>query len=151
LKKGEWTFITNHGRVLAYLSRDPMATAQQMAFETGLSMRAVFNIVEDLREGGYVSWVRVGRRNRYTVYSNRPMRHPLETGHRVGEMLAAIGSNGHTSATAVARSGMQADHRKLAKPSLTLVTPTKRRTTERRATTRRNSLHSQRHTPGERV
>jgi hypothetical protein len=94
LKKGEWTFITNHGRLLAYLTRHPRASAQEVAFDTGLSIRAVANIIMDLKEEGYVSWQKEGRRNRYTVYPQKPMRHRLERGCRIGDVLAAIGS-GH--------------------------------------------------------
>jgi predicted ArsR family transcriptional regulator len=91
LKKGEWTFITNHARLLAYLTKHPTATAQEIAFDAGLSIRAVYKIINDLREGGYVSWQKAGRRNRYLVHTGQPMQRSLEKGFRVGDLLAAVG------------------------------------------------------------
>lgn len=93
MKKGEWTFITNHGRVLAYLAKHEKPTAQEIAQDTVLSIGAVGNIIRDLRNGGYISWQKEGRLNHYTVYANRPMRHPLERDYHVGDVLAAIGCN----------------------------------------------------------
>jgi hypothetical protein len=98
MKKGEWTFISNHGRLLAYIAKHRTASAQEMAFSTGLSMRAVSKIIMDLRDGDYVSWTRVGRRNYYTVHADRPMRHPLERRCQVGRVLAAIGVDGYDGA-----------------------------------------------------
>ena len=95
MKKGEWTFITNHARILAYLTKHPKATAQEIAFETGLSIRAVAKIICDLRDGGYVSWQKDGRCNRYAVHLCQPMRYSLERGYRVGDLLAAVGCNNY--------------------------------------------------------
>lgn len=93
MKKGEWSFITNHARLLAYLTRQPRASAQEIAFDTGLSIRAVTKISNDLREGGYLSWQKEGRRNHYAVHLRQPMRYSLEGGYRVGDLLAAVGCN----------------------------------------------------------
>ena len=95
MKKGKWTFITNHGKLLAHLTKHPKATNQRMAFDTGLSIRAITNIIVDLRQGGYLSWVKEGRRNSYTVHLDQPMRCGLEKGYRVGDVLAAIGCHRH--------------------------------------------------------
>jgi DNA-binding transcriptional ArsR family regulator len=95
MKKGEWTFITNHGRVLAYLAKHEKATVQETAHDTMLSIGAVDNIIRDLRNGGYINWRKEGRRNHYKVYGNRPMRHRLERDYQIGDLLAAIGCNGH--------------------------------------------------------
>lgn len=92
MKKGEWTFLTNHGRVLAYLATHEKPTAQEIAYDTVLSIRAVSNIIIDLKKGGYVSWHKEGRRNRYTVHLDRPLRHRLEQNHNIGDVLRAIGA-----------------------------------------------------------
>jgi hypothetical protein len=46
-------------------------------------------ILADLEEEGYVTRTRVGRRNEYVVRGG-PMRHPLEQGRAVEDLLAAL-------------------------------------------------------------
>jgi len=91
MKKGEWTFLTNHGRLLAYLAKHPQSTAQEIAQAAGLSIRAVQQIITDLEGGGYIARQKEGRRNHYTVHPDRPMRHRLEQDHAVGDILLALG------------------------------------------------------------
>jgi predicted HTH transcriptional regulator len=87
----EWTFFTNHGRILVYIARQPRTTAQQLAEKAGLSIRAVQNIIDDLATAGYIERHKEGRRNSYVVHPEIPMRHRLEQEHRVGDVLQALG------------------------------------------------------------
>ncbi len=91
MKKGEWTFLTNHGRVLAYIAKNPQSSTREMAQEAGITLRAVQNIITELEAGGYIARHKEGRCNRYSVYSEMPMRHPLEREHTVGNILQAMG------------------------------------------------------------
>lgn len=91
LKKGEWTFLTNHGRVLAYIAKHPQSTTQEIAQEAGVTLRAVQKIITQLEAAGYIAWEKEGRRNRYTVNPMLPMRHRLEHEHAVGDILQALG------------------------------------------------------------
>jgi DNA-binding MarR family transcriptional regulator len=91
LKKGKWTFLTNHGRVLAYVAKHPRSTTQEIAQEAGITLRAVQKIIAELEAGGYLERHKEGRRNRYSVHSRMPMRHRLEREHAVGEILQALG------------------------------------------------------------
>jgi DNA-binding MarR family transcriptional regulator len=91
MKKGEWTFLNNHGRVLVFLSKFPKSTSQEIAQEAELSIRAVQHIIDELEAGGYISRHREGRCNRYTIYFELPMRHKLEKEHPVGEILQVLG------------------------------------------------------------
>ena len=86
-----WTFLTSHGRILAYIAKHPRTTAQNVAEEAGLSIRAVQQIITDLEEAGYIEKHREGRRNRYVIYPEIPMRHRLEREHAVGDILLALG------------------------------------------------------------
>jgi len=95
MKKGEWTFLTNHGRLFSYIAKHPKSTAQGIAQEAGLSIRAVQNIITDLEKDGYITRHREGRCNRYTVNPEMPMRHPLEHDHPVGNILLALGYQSH--------------------------------------------------------
>lgn len=85
-----WTFLSNHGHVLICLARDPAARLRDVAIAVGITERAVQKIVSDLEEGGVVRRVRDGRRNRYRLFLDRPMRHPVEAHRSVGELLELI-------------------------------------------------------------
>jgi hypothetical protein len=91
MRKGEWTFLTNHGRLFIFLAKHPKSTAQVIAQEASLSIRAVQNIITDLETEGYVTSHKEGRCNQYTVNPGIPMRHPLERDHLVGDILFALG------------------------------------------------------------
>lgn len=85
-----WTFFTNHAHVLHCLARDPAIRLRDLADRVGVTERAAQRIVADLVEAGYVERTRDGRRNRYRVRTDMPLRHPVEQPHRVGEILAVI-------------------------------------------------------------
>jgi DNA-binding MarR family transcriptional regulator len=93
MKKGEWTFLTNHGRVLAFIAKHPRSTTQEIAEEAVITLRAVQKIITELEAGGYVIRQKEGRRNRYTVNEVLPMRHRLEREHAIGAILHALGYN----------------------------------------------------------
>lgn len=95
MKKGEWTFLTNHGRVLAYIASNSARTTQEIAQEAGITLRTVQKIIADLEAGGYLARHKEGRQNRYTVHPGVPMRHRLERDHVVGDILLALGYHGH--------------------------------------------------------
>ncbi len=82
-----WTFLSNHGRVFCYLAKYPRSTIEGLARDAGLSVAGVHRIIDDLEHEGYVSRERVGRRNRYTVHPELPMRHRLERNRTVADML----------------------------------------------------------------
>lgn len=83
----EWTFLTNHGHVLLALARDPQARLRDVAAIVGITERSVQAIVADLETEGYLTRIRVGRRNVYRLHPQRRFRHPAEARHRIGELL----------------------------------------------------------------
>lgn len=86
----EWTFFTNHAHTLLCIARDPGIRLRDVAERVGVTERAAQRIVSDLVEAGYLDRVREGRRNYYKVRSDRPLRHPVERGHQIGEILAVL-------------------------------------------------------------
>jgi DNA-binding MarR family transcriptional regulator len=82
-----WRFVTNHTQVLLCIARDPEARLRDVAEAVGITERAAQRIVADLVEAGYVTRVRVGRRNRYEIDREVRMRHPAQVEHEVGELL----------------------------------------------------------------
>jgi len=85
-----WTFLTNHLQVLACLARDPELRIRDIADLTGITERATAQILSQLEASGYLTKTRVGRRNQYTVHGELPLRHPLQNGRQVGELLRVI-------------------------------------------------------------
>lgn len=86
----DWTFLTNHAHVLLSIARDPAARLRDVAVRVGITERAAQRIVADLEAGGYLTRTRDGRRNRYEVHPDVPLRHALERGHAIGELLAVL-------------------------------------------------------------
>ncbi len=88
----EWTFLTNHAHVLLCVARDPGVRLRDVANVVGITERAAQRIVADLVEAGYLEREREGRRNRYQVNSDAPLRHPMDREHAVGEILRVLGT-----------------------------------------------------------
>lgn len=86
----DWTFLTNHGHVLLCIAREPEIRVRELADRVGITERAVQRIVADLEGAGYVSRVREGRRNRYEVHDELPLRHPVEAHRKVRALMDLI-------------------------------------------------------------
>lgn len=87
-----WTFLTNHGHVVVAISREPGLRQRDISEQVGITEGAVQRILDDLEAAGYVRRQRVGRRNRYEVIADRPLRHPLEQPRTVRDLLDAVES-----------------------------------------------------------
>lgn len=85
-----WTFLTNHAHVLLCLAREPGARMRDVADLVGITERAVQRIVADLEEAGYIERRRDGRRNRYSVQVDLPLRHPIEQHRSVSALIALV-------------------------------------------------------------
>ena len=57
-----WTFLTNHARVLFSLAAQPDLRLREVAEEIGITERAVQRIVTDLEAAGILTRSREGRR-----------------------------------------------------------------------------------------
>lgn len=91
-----WTFLSNHANVLICVAREPRIRLSDLAARVRITRRAVQRIIGDLEEAGYLSRVREGRRNRYEVHIDLPLRHPMDAHCSVGEMLDLILRPRHT-------------------------------------------------------
>lgn len=85
-----WTFLSNHAHVLLLIARDPEVRLRAVAVQVGITERAVQRIVAELEEGRYLERERTGRRNRYRVHPELPLRHPVEAHRDVGPLLTLI-------------------------------------------------------------
>jgi DNA-binding transcriptional ArsR family regulator len=87
----EWSFLTNHARVLLCIARDPGVRLREIASTLGITERTAFGVVADLTEAGYVIKERDGRRNRYEIQHHLPLVEPVSEERTVGELLELLG------------------------------------------------------------
>ena len=85
-----WTFITNHGAVLALVAQHREITAREIAATLQITERSVHRIISDLEGEGYVRKRKVGRTNRYTVNPEKPLRHETQRDTLVGDLLNVL-------------------------------------------------------------
>ncbi|MCB9896542.1 MAG: winged helix-turn-helix transcriptional regulator [Planctomycetes bacterium] len=89
-----WTFLSNHAHVLICLAREPDLVLREVAARVGITERAVQKIVVDLEHEGLLTRSRDGRRNRYVLHLDRPLRHPLEAHRSVRELIELVTRGG---------------------------------------------------------
>lgn len=95
-----WTFLTNHAHVLVVLSQKPNVVLREVALKVGITERAVQRIVQDLEDGGFLIREKVGRQNHYRVNDTLPLRHPVESHRNIGDLLALVNEQNHSSPSA---------------------------------------------------
>jgi DNA-binding MarR family transcriptional regulator len=86
-KDSGWELLSNHGKVLVCLARNPDVRVSEVAELVGIKERAVQRILAELRDDGLVESTRTGRRNRYRI--NRSRREPWAEAP-VGKLLDAL-------------------------------------------------------------
>ncbi|MAP37552.1 MAG: transcriptional regulator [Chloroflexi bacterium] len=92
-KTPRWTFITNHGLVLSYISHNPTSTAREIANYIGVTERTTHKIISDLENAGYIRRRKIGRRNVYSVDPQLPLRHHTKTDIMVEDLLDSLTSS----------------------------------------------------------
>ncbi len=85
-----WTFFTNYGHVLFLVSQNPRITSKDMALQIGITERAVQKIIHDLEADGFVKIRKNGRNNEYKVNGRKKLRHNIEQGCQIQELIATI-------------------------------------------------------------
>jgi DNA-binding transcriptional ArsR family regulator len=86
----DWSLLTNHGRLLLAIENEPGLRVRDMAERLELSERGVALILRDLRESGYVTTRREGRRVFYAVVPDKPFRTDLLEQYTVGQLLKLL-------------------------------------------------------------
>lgn len=87
---GDWTFLTNHARVLACIAEAPGVRLRDIAIRVGITERAAHRIVCELEADGYLTRHRIGARNFYEVHPERPLRHPAHPALTIGDLLRVL-------------------------------------------------------------
>lgn len=86
----EWSFLTNHARALIAIAHDPGTRLRDLATTLEVTERTAFGIVADLAEAGYLLKDKDGRRNRYRILTDVPLRDPISRERTVGELLQVL-------------------------------------------------------------
>jgi hypothetical protein len=89
-----WTFLSTHGTVLLAVVRNPQARLRDIALTVGITERTVQRIVADLEAGQYLARVRVGKRYRYEVHPELPLRHPINAHRDIGALIELLAEPG---------------------------------------------------------
>lgn len=85
-----WSFITNHGLVLAAIARHPRSTAREIGDTVGITERAAHKIINDLEREGYIEKNKIGRQNQYRIDPDVPLKDEVSDA-AVGELLVMLG------------------------------------------------------------
>jgi hypothetical protein len=86
----QWTFLSNHGRVLPSIARDPEVKLRDIAVQLGSTERSAFSIVSGLADSGYIVREREGRRNRYEIQPRLPLPEAPARKEFIGEVLNVL-------------------------------------------------------------
>lgn len=86
----DWSFLTNHARILLFIAHDPNARLRDIANALDITDRTAYRIVVDLTEAGYIVKERAGRRNRYHIQTELPVRGAIITERTIGEVLELL-------------------------------------------------------------
>jgi DNA-binding IclR family transcriptional regulator len=99
----QWSFLTNHARVLVCIAHDPGVRLRDIAAAVGITERSAYAIVTDLVAAGYVVKDKDadGRRNRYQIQTHLPLGEAIGRERTIGEILdILVDNNGPTTAPA---------------------------------------------------
>ena len=86
-----WKFLTNHALVLCLVAQRPRITAREIAATIGITEKATRNIINDLEADEYITKKREGRRVRYRVDPDMPLRHDIQQDNSIGDLLELLG------------------------------------------------------------
>lgn len=89
----QWTFITNHGAVLALIAERGQITVREIGYLLDLAERSVHRIITDLETEGYLEKHRDGRLNYYRVSKQKPLRRDDRHNVKVGSLLSVLNGN----------------------------------------------------------
>jgi DNA-binding IclR family transcriptional regulator len=90
LSAPNWTFLTNHARVLLCVAHDPGVRLRDIAARLDITERTAYGIVTDLTQAGYIVKQKDGRRNRYQIQAHLPLPESTSRERTVGEVLALL-------------------------------------------------------------
>ena len=104
----EWSFLTNHARLLLCVAHDPGIRLRDIATTLWITERTAHGILADLANAGYVVKERDGRRNRYQIQHHLPLPEATGSQRTIGEMLDLLVETGTPNRRRSARRAVNA-------------------------------------------
>ena len=86
----DFAFLTNHGKTLLVIARDPHIRIRDIAVLLQITERATQRIVAELTKSGYIDRQREGRRNIYSVNTHMPVGLPTQRDVDIESLLAIL-------------------------------------------------------------
>ena len=86
-----WKFVTNHALVLCLIAQQPRITGRDISSAIGITEKTTRKIIADLEADSYVTKKRDGRRLRYRVNPDLPLRTEMQQDKGVGGLLEILG------------------------------------------------------------
>ena len=88
-----WSFITNHGAVLAIIAQHQAIKAAEIAKKLEITERSVRRVIADLSAEGYITKKYQSGVNHYQINTERPLRRKIQQSIKIKELLKALGQN----------------------------------------------------------
>ena len=85
-----WTLLSTHGLVLLSVADNPETTTREIANNLGMAERSVQRAVSELDSAGYIRRKKMGRRNQYHVYGEKPLPNPIMPHKSVDHLLTGL-------------------------------------------------------------
>ena len=85
-----WSLLSAQGRVLFHLAACADAPVAEIAQKLGLTERAVWGVVRDLRQRGMIRLRKRGRRHHYAINLDAPLLHPTIHGLTLRPILGKL-------------------------------------------------------------
>ena len=89
-----WKFITNHAMVLCLIAQQPRMTGRDISSAIGITEKTTRKIIADLEAESYITKKREGRRLRYRINTDLPLRAEMQQDKGVGAFLEVLGWKG---------------------------------------------------------
>ena len=86
-----WKFVTNYALVLCQVAQHPRITARDISTTIGITGKATRKIITDLEIDGYVTKKKEGRRLRYRINPDLPLRAETQQDKAIGGLLGVLG------------------------------------------------------------
>ena len=86
----DWSFLTNHARVLVCIAHGLDTRLRDIAAALDVTERTAYSIVVDLTDAGYLVKEKDGRRNRYRIQKDLPLRESVSRERTIGQVLDVL-------------------------------------------------------------
>ena len=86
-----WKFLTNHALVLCLIAQQSRITARDISSAIGITEKTTRNIINDLEADEYITKKKEGRRIRYRIDPDMPLRHEIQQDNSIGDLLEILG------------------------------------------------------------